>query len=429
MNSHTGNKRGLPNFWRWLRRYAVLTSEAVPPSTELELKGHEGLRGQDLITLSTQDWDFLWTRKQRFALQFARQGNRVLYVETQFHWLSYIKHFRRHWRRVYLFLFGPRRVEENLYVYTPPLLIPAFQIFPALAAINNFVLGSLLRKVMKNLGMHQPVLWMYTHYNKPLIKMLGAKKALYECVDDYAGAKGLLKASVVRQQEQATLKSVDAAIVTADGLRRSRVIHNPNLHVVRNAANVSHFNRAVTGSLPAPEEFRSIARPRLVFLGAVAYWIDLDLLEYVAKTRRDWNIVLIGPVLVDLSRLGTYKNVHILGTRPYKVLPAYLAHCDVALNPYKIDDVAMGCSPLKLYEYLAAGMPVVSTNMPEAARFETLVTVAFSYESFVSAVDQILARPEQDRQRLRKLAMDESQNHSWENRFLQVERIAAEVLQ
>lgn len=400
----------------------------ISRTAEMDLGGHADLTGESIITLSTQDWLDLWTRKQRFVLQFARQGNLVMYVETQFHWLSYVKQFRKHWRRIYLFLLGPRKVEKNLYVYTPPLLLPAFQIFSGLATINNVVLAFFLRRAMRRLGMEQPVLWSYTHFNKPLIKKLGCKKALYECVDDYAGAKGLIKADVVRQQERQTLESVQAAIVTADGLKPPMMPYNRNIHIVSNAANVSHFNRAATQKQVEPVEMRNIPHPRLVFLGLTAYWVDLDLLEQIVTQRPGWQVVLVGPVAVDISRFDRYPNFHSLGRKPYDNLPQYMAHCDIALNPYVVDDVARGCSPLKLYEYLAAGLPVVSTEMPEARKFTKIVSVATDYNEFIRMTDDILARDEAEQTKYRQMALEESKNHSWENRFLEVEKIAMEVL-
>jgi len=422
------NKQMRETVWEKIKRVLLADTMKISRTAELHVEEHEGLKGEDIVTLSTQDWNDLWTRKQRFVLQFARQGNRVLYVETQFHWVSYVRQFRKHWRRVFLFALGARRVEENLFVYTPPLLVPAFQVFPSLAKVNNFVLGIALKRVMKKLGMKSPVLWIYTHFNKSLIKKLGAKKALYECVDDYSGAKGLIKREVVIKQEAETLKEVNAAIVTAESLRPSKLAYNSRIHVVCNAANVSHFNRAVSEKHIEPVDLSGVGRPRLVFLGMTQYWVDLELLDYIAGEKPEWQIVMIGPVAVDVRRFERAKNMHFLGNKPYDDLPDYMAYCDVALNPYRVDDVAKGCSPLKLYEYLAAGLPVVSTEMPEARKFDKIVTVASNYEMFVLAVEEILIRDAGSREELKKQALAESQKHSWEKRFREVEKIAMEVL-
>ena len=322
----------------------------VPASIAIELDDHDGVADTHIMTFSTQDWSDLWTRKQRFTLQFARQGNKVIYVETQFHWLSYIKQFKKHWRRIYLFLLGARPVESNLYVYTPPLLLPFFQMYPVLAKINNRILGFFLKRVMKKIGMHTPVLWLYTHYNQPLVKALGSKTALYECVDDYAGASGLIKPAVVRNQEASTLMTAAASIVTADSLKPLMTPHNSRVHIIANAANQRHFNRAVTEQLSEPDDIKHISRPRLVFLGMIQYWVDQELIKAIAEAHPRWQLLFIGPVVVDVTRLAQYENIHFIGRREYDSLPAYMAHCDIALNPYHVDDVAKGCSPLKLYE-------------------------------------------------------------------------------
>lgn len=411
-----------------IKRFFFPSDPPPAPSTELAIDRKRGLHGQDIVTLSTQDWRDLWTRKQRFMLQFARQGNKVLYVESQFHYLTYIKRFTSQWRRIYQFLRGPRQVEPNLYIYTPPLLLPAFQIFPRLATINNFMLSFFLKSAMRKIGIKEPLLWLYSHYNQPLIKKLGCKRALYECVDEFSGAKGLIKPEVARAQEQATLKAVDVAIVTAPGLKKSKIEFNRNIHVVPNAANVAHFSKATSGKLTEPGDLKSIPRPRLVFVGGIAYWIDLELLRHIAVKRPSWQIVLIGPVVTNTRILDDLNNIHFMGRKSYDDLPSYLAWCDIALNPYKVDSVAENCSPLKLYEYMAAGLPIVSTDMPEARRFPGIVSVASSYDDFVRKTENILGWEKELRPWFAAKSHAEAIKHTWENRFLAVEKIAEEML-
>ncbi len=411
-----------------LKRFFI--PEIPPPaqSAELSLENNQGLRGQDIVTLSTQDWRDLWTRKQRFMLQFARQGNKVLYMETQFHWLTYVRRIKQQWRRIYLFLLGPREAEPNLYIVTPPIIFPAFQIYPSIAKLNNFILAIYLRSAMKKIGIKEPLLWLYTHFNEPLIKGLGAKRALYECVDEFSGAKGLVNARVAGDLELATLRAVDAAIVTAPGLKKSKMEINSNIHVVPNAANVAHFERAASGNLPEPNDLKRIPRPRLVFVGAIAYWIDLELLRYVARQRPNWQVVMVGPIHVNISGLDGLPNIHFVGRKPYEILPNYLAWCDIALNPYKLDSISENCSPLKIYEYMAAGMPTVSTDMPEARQFPGLIGVAKNYDDFIHEAEKILNRTDEAQRSSSISCRTEARKHSWEMRFLEVERITEGVL-
>jgi glycosyltransferase involved in cell wall biosynthesis len=400
----------------------------VSESAALKLEAHHGLSGQSMVTLSTQDWADLWTGKQRFMLQFARQGNRVLYVETQFHWVTYLRLFTKHWRRIFLFLLGARQIEPNLYLYTPPILLPAFQIFPPINTINNFVLGILIRSILRRLSFRDPILWLYTHYNRPLEKKLRYKKSLYFCVDELPDSRGMINREVARKQEAETLESVDSVITTTDILKRAKNLFNGNIHVVSNGANVAHLNKAMSGGCPEPQDLKVISKPRLVFVGGISYWLDLELLRHMAMSRPNWQIVMIGPVMTDIGLLKNLENVHFLGRKNYDYLPDYLAWCDVALNPYKVDDMARGCSPLKLYEYIAAGLPVVSSEMPEARRFDGLVRVAANGDDFVAGIEEILSLGDATRSSNRHKAYEESQNHSWEKRFLDVEEIVEEML-
>jgi glycosyltransferase involved in cell wall biosynthesis len=411
-------------FWRKL----LCPGDEIPDrSAELSLDNHRGLYGQDIVTLSTQDWRDLWTRKQRFTQQFARQGNKVLYVESQYHWLTYFKKFRSQWRRLFLFTLGPRQIEPNLYICTPPLLLPGFQIFPFLNIINNIIMAGYLRSNIHKLEMHSPLLWLYSHYNSPLVKKLECKRALYECVDEFSGAKGLVNPEIAKELENSTLEAVDAAIVTAPGLKSSKTNHNRNIHIIPNAANVAHFGKALLNP-PEPDELHGMGRPRLTFIGGIAYWIDLNLIEHIAVERPSWQIVLVGPVYVNLRKLGTYPNIHILGKKVYNSLPAYLASSDLALNPYRLDAVAENCSPLKLYEYMASGLPVVSTNMPEARHFPGIINVAISYDDFINQAERVLNWNSAEKDEHRKRALKEAQKHTWEKRFLEAEKVAMEVL-
>jgi glycosyltransferase involved in cell wall biosynthesis len=158
------------------------------------------------------------------------------------------------------------------------------------------------------------------------------------------------------------------------------------------------------------------------FLGSVQYWIDFDLIRFLALARPAWSFVLIGPRgrLARVEKIARLPNVHLLGARAYETLPSYLSGFDVCLNPYVLDEVARHCSPLKLYEYLASGKPVVSVDMPEARKFAEVIAIGGGYDEILRRLDAALARPDGDpaarRARLRAAAP-----HSWDRRFRDLE--------
>jgi glycosyltransferase involved in cell wall biosynthesis len=374
------------------------------------------LAGRTMVMVSTQDWDDLHTRKQRFAERFAAGGCRVLYVEAQWHWLTYLRRRDRATARLAHAGKPPRLLKENLWLWTPPPQLPFFQMWEPLARWNNRRLAPQLTSALAAIGAGDPPLvYLYTPYNSLLLDTLKHGATVYECVDDYAAAKGLIRAHTVEQLEADTLGHVDACVVTAQALYDQRRSKIANLHLIPNAADVKHFSRAREGKVDP--RVAAIPAPRLGFLGMVHYWIDIDLLTHVARTRPDWHIVLVGPTAIDTSSMRMLPNVHLLGRQPFEQLPEIVAGFDVCLNPYVLDDVAIGCSPLKLYEYLATGKPVVSVPMPEALRFAPPVYIGHGYDGFVEACAHALEETPPQRAAREAAQIELARAHSWDERF------------
>src|SRR4051812_26991799 len=140
------------------------------------------LTGRDIVCLSTQDWDGLWTRKQRFMKMFAENGNRVLYVETPVHLLG-LDVLPQDPLRFFRFLKGPRAIQPGLYASTLPILLPMFQMFGTINSINQAIVAMVLRAWIRQLGFDKPLLWIYTPFSAELIGKIDHTDAVYECVD------------------------------------------------------------------------------------------------------------------------------------------------------------------------------------------------------------------------------------------------------
>jgi ubiquinone/menaquinone biosynthesis C-methylase UbiE/glycosyltransferase involved in cell wall biosynthesis len=380
------------------------------------------IANQDIICLSSQDWNDLWTRKQRFMQRFARQGNRVLYVETQAS-LASIGVLRADWRRLFRWMAGPRRFEENLCIATFPLVLPCFQMSIGINTLNNVLLLPLLRRWIKRLGFGRPILWTYNPYSESLLGELGEQMAVYECVDELSAAKGLVRSKVVQELERRLLKKVDVVIVTHENLYQSKKHLAREIYLIPNGAEVDHFRKASFPDTPVAQQMKSIPHPIIGFLGSVQYWIDMDLLRFLALARPDWSFALIGPIgrLAQIDKIRHLPNVYLLGRKPYDDLPSYLKGFDVCLNPYILDETAMNCSPLKLYEYLATGKPVVSVDMPEARKFDGLISVGHSYSEILHLLDEAIKSKRTD-PGMAASRIDAVKEHSWDHRFAQLER-------
>jgi hypothetical protein len=205
---------------------------------------------------------------------------------------------------------------------------------------------------------------------------------------------------------------------------RQRLL-NPRTHLVPNAGDYAHFVRATDRSIAAPE-VAGLRPPVIGFAGNfLASKVDFGLLDEVARSRPDWTLLLIGPSAREtqaaLERLARLPNVLWLGPKPYAELPRFVAVFDVGLIPYVSNAYTRSCFPLKLYEYLAAGKPVVASGLPELEGMEPDVVLASGPGAFVQAIEQALTqRGEAEKARRMRIASA----NTWETR---TERLLALV--
>ncbi len=365
------------------------------------------------------------TRKHRWARNWARQGNRVMYVEQQMHWVGWLAALRTDWARPFKWLAGPRPVAPNLWVFTLPIVIPFFQMNTALNWLNNLWLGPVLRWAMSRISIKSPILWTYTPHSADFVGKLNETFRVYECVDEFSAAKGLVHGPTIAAMERELIQKVGLVIVTAPGLFESKRPFARRIETVPNGVDVEHFARA---SDPVTQVHDSVARlpkPVIGFLGGVQYWVDFDLIAHAARSHPEWSFVFVGSVepLARVDKVRGLANVYFLGRKPYADLPGYTAGFDVCVNPYVLDGVAANVDPLKLYDYLASGKPVVSVDIPAASRFAEVIYLTKTPDEFVKALEAALASPGDSAARQR-LAAD----HSWEARFAHVQRILEPLL-
>jgi len=385
------------------------------------------ITGYDFVILSLQDWDAVPTRKQRFARWFAEAGNRVVYVEQQMHWAGWLVDVKNQFSRAWRWLKGPRPIAPNLWVFTLPIVLPFFQMAGAINRINNAALIPVLRVQMRRLGFQSPILWTYMPHSADFIGKLNEKAAVYECVDDFTASRGLVRGEVVRRLERGVIGGVDLVIVTTPELETIKREGARRMVIVPNGAETEHFARVADPGLPIAAPLAALKHPIIGFLGSLNYWIDTHLLARIATAHPEWTVAFVGPhdLLGNAAPLEGLSNVVMTGRVPYEEVPNYVKAFDVCVNPYILDAVAEGCGPLKLYEYVASGKPVVSVDMPEARRFEGLIRIARDSDDFIVQVEQAVAADDG----LTEARLKEAKRHSWRARFEDVCRALADVLE
>ncbi|MEX2556605.1 MAG: glycosyltransferase [Actinomycetota bacterium] len=274
-----------------------------------------------------------------------------------------------------------------------------------------------LRRASRRLPVPR-VTWLYDPRATWAIGAAGDAFGVYDCVDDYAEqASGRRNRALVATSDRDAAAAVRLVFTTTTALRERHLSTNPSTHLVGNAADFEHFAPAVDRALAAPsvEELR---RPVLGFAGnIIAGKVDLALLAELADHDPKRTIVLTGPVeatlATELDDLTARTNVVWTGPVPYEELPGIVAAFDVGLIPYAANDYTRNVFPLKLFEYLAAGKPVVATGLPELKGLEPDVVVAHGLEGVETAVTSALAlSDETDVARRQKLAAA----NTWETR-------------
>jgi glycosyltransferase involved in cell wall biosynthesis len=394
------------------------------------------LRGKDIVCVSSLDWGAMWTSKQQIMHRLART-NRVLYVEEPVTMLAPLKVLSR-WSRWSAAVPRLRRINAGLWTLTPPPLLPFGNMRPEVNKANQAVLARYIGWAMNRLYFDEDyIFWTYLPTSVALLSHLrapsGSKRAgstrrpslaVYHCVDEHSAFPGFVSPEIVKAYDDELTRQADLVITTSENLRLSRQALNLNTHTVLNAADVHIFNRALDPDLAVPADLAAIPAPRLGVVGMHDSRLDLDAIEAIATADPSWQVVLIGPLKagqVDEPRLRRLPNVHLLGEKARPDLPGYLKGVAVALIPYKSNELTRNIFPLKLFEYLAAGVPVVAGGLPELADYAGTIGVAGGPVDYPGLVREAISTDSPEKREAR-VAL--AARNTWDDR---VERISGLV--
>jgi glycosyltransferase involved in cell wall biosynthesis len=379
------------------------------------LKGDNNLSSsKDIIIFSTADWNQAeWTNNQHMASTLAKNGFRVLYIESLGLRQPKLgkKDLSRIFKRLSTSFKGLRHVKENVWVYSP-LILPLHR-YTKVRDFNSFLVVSLVNFFAKILKFKKPIVWTYNPLVNEFISQIDYSILIYHCVDNLSTVPGIL-AEVVKPAENALVKSADLVFTTSINLQQMLSDLNPTkVHYFGNVADFNHFSKArQPGSIP--EDLMAIPQPRIGFVGTIKdYKVNGELISKVAKIKPDWHWVMIGEIVDDIPSKLTHPNIHFLGFKSYHILPDYLRGFDVATLPSLLNEYTTSMFPMKFFEYLSAGKTVVSTYLPSLTSYAECYLQANSPEEFVSAIESVLQGKIPDASHCLALA----QEHTWDTRF------------
>ena len=247
----------------------------------------------------------------------------------------------------------------------------------------------------------------------PIVKsMMDVKpgRVVFDCMDNHSGFS--TNSAKVLAQEELLLERADLVVSSSDLLESICKAKNSKTIQIKNAAEFKHFsNPRKNGLLDYVEN-----NPVIGYFGAISEWFDVDLLYHCAKNNPDWSFVLIGSTFgASIHMLERLKNVYFIGEKPYSDLPGYFAYFDVCIIPFVINELTKATNPVKFYEYISAGKPVVSTMLPELLPYSEYCYLAESAEEFSSKISAALADVADSKKIESRIKL--AQKNSWGHRI------------
>jgi UDP-galactopyranose mutase len=249
----------------------------------------------------------------------------------------------------------------------------------------------MLGRLFHNFSIDSPTFWYYSPMAIPITRDVLPARVIYDCMDELSAFRGAPRELLAYERE--LLERADLVFTGGQSLYEAKKNSHPSVHSFPSSIEFEHFS-AARQSLPVPADEQSIPGPRIGFYGVIDERADLDLIRTVATLRPDWHFIMIGPVTkVDPDQLPQRENIHYLGMKSYAELPAHLAHWDLAMLPFALNQATEFISPTKTPEYLAAGRPVVSTPIRDVVHpygDAALVHIARSATEFVEAAERAM---------------------------------------
>ncbi|MCJ8211827.1 glycosyltransferase [Mucilaginibacter sp. RS28] len=382
------------------------------------------IKNRDIIIVGQQPWDIeIGSNCKNLAIEFSKH-NRVLYINSPLDRITLLK--RKHEPQIQKRIAvikgkeeGLIAIDHNLWNYYPEAMIESINwlrgawLHTILNKYNNRVFARSIKKAAKRLGFKNYILF----NDNDIFRCFYLKELLKPAVSIYYSRDFMLgvdywKRHGLRLEPKLIAKS-DVCVANSVYLANYCKKYNPQSFYVGQGCDLSIFTSHNDENLPV--DVAQIKKPVIGYVGALqSLRLDIDLLEFLAKQKPDWSIVLVGPEDGEFQKSDLHQlpNVHFLGSKDPSLLPAYIASFDVCINPQIVNEVTIGNYPRKIDEYLAMGKPTVATRTEAMSVFEDYVYLGESHEDYLRLIARALAEDSTEKQQAR-IAF--ASTHTWEN--------------
>ncbi len=406
----------------------------------VEQKKNTTLNKYDFIIFFPCDWETPWRGHYLIkSLSGQLKNSKILCIENPVDLvISLVKHPSQ-WIMQLNRKNNLRKVNDNLIIYRPWIflnvhIVAKISIFRKL---NSIWIKIQLDKVLKKnkFRLNSIITWISDPFQEEYLSIIDGSLTVFDCYDEYTE---LIHYSIFRtkcellKRERKILQRVGLTFVASELLYENKRFQSNVIRIIPNAVDTKHFGQAIKQSTLIAEDIRSISPPIIGFLGNLYNdAIDFTLLNWLAIRNKGWSFVFVGgksDYMRNEQLLRSFainNNVYLLGNKPYAQLPNYLKAFDVCLIPFREDDqFSLSCSPLKLYEYLATGKPIISTNIPGVLPFNSFIRIVKSKEEFEWHIKEAL----QENSKLHERRIRISEAHSWEKRAEEVISILEDMV-
>jgi len=383
----------------------------------------------DIIMIAAEPWEHCtWRRRHHVAWNLAKE-NKVLFLEPPLTIIQPFTEINLSWK--HLLNLGKLKYQgRKLYSFSPlrkfPLSMPFSRIIDY-DKINRKDVMRQVRNVINKLGFISPILWVYYRsYQYDYYGAFGEKLVVADWYDKFTAPSGydMTDEAIgeIRARENRILEKADLVFAVSEELVKDVRNRNNKVFLVPQGVDINSFESALDLGNNIKKKLGKLKRPVLGFLGIMHHIVDFDLLNYIADNRSHWSILLMGREWLrnddDISsyrKLINKENVYYVGELAKDLIPLYLKNVDVCLMPTKkIELNRAATGPLKLWEYLAAGKPIVAVDQGVKYDCADYIRTANDYADFVQQIEECLK--EGNDEELVKQRKQVAKNNSWEAR-------------
>ena len=390
------------------------------------------LKNENIICISWLVWDSIPLVMHQMMTRLAR-NNRVLFVDPPFPITRFImdpKKTKRYLYRVVRWQKGVKKVSNNLWIYYPPPLIIFYGRVKYFDRFNQWYLTRCIRKVAKYLRFHRPILWLYHPYAILPNGSLNEKAVCYDCNDNIGSF--FYRLSYQKQRlsalEGELVRKADIVFTTSQNLYNEKRKLNKNTYYYPSGTDVELFSRVMLPQTQISDEIATLKRPIIGFIGGMTRKkMAWEWVEKLATFHSEWSLVFIGPVDDSLPQeIIRCQNIYFLGRKPMEALPHYVRGFDICIIPYREGDFLQSCFPTKVFEFLAAAKPIVTSDIPALRDYASVIRVAKDAGEFVSHIEDLLEKGLDAE--IRKKGLTIAQSHTWDARVEKTSALISELL-